>query len=190
MDFDYSLIDKQQKDIIASNNKIILVIAARQTGKTNIIKEKMKDNKSLVIVPLEGLKRAYGRNENIVTVNQIFGISGRGRKYFDEDTTVFIEELDLMKLTKQQIKDLLKQPFKQLYIIGTPRSLKSKVKLDNSLGYLQFKFEFESDLLQLYYDSQDNTYWNKYILSFYNIPTDFKKYFNEDEFENEFLPLY
>jgi len=190
MSFNYSVINEQQKEIIALDDKVVLVIAARGTGKTTIVKEKMKDNNSLVIVPFENFKRVYERNDNIVTINKIFGPHGRGVKYFIEDATVFIEELDMMKLSKQQIKDLLEKPFKQIYILGTPRSLRAKVKLDNTVGYLQFKLKFESDLLQLYWDFKDNIYWNCRILSFCdNIPIEFKNCLSEEEFETEFLPL-
>jgi hypothetical protein len=181
--------DLQQKEIIGLDSPRILVIGARATGKTTIINEKAKGSKYIVLVPSEMFKDSYRslNKENIVTLSQFFYRNIRER--IDSDAIVFVDELDSMHLSKYEIASLLEINCKQIYILGTPRSLEAKFVLDDTLGYLRFKLEFKSDLLQMYYDFQNNIYWSMRILSFLDIPERFKYVLPNKEFEAEFLPL-
>jgi hypothetical protein len=179
--------NREQYQIYNSHKPIVIGIFGRGKGKTHVGIQKAVDTDGIFITFSSECKKQYMKEYNykdVYTSHEFFNLRGVSIK----NKTVIIDEIDLMKLSDQQIRSVLHNiDIKQFIILGTPSTLNAKVQPINKNGNTELHIEFESTLLQLYFNLRNSDKVDCIIASSNYIPENSKNYLTVDEYQCSFL---
>lgn len=179
--------NKAQFQVYNSIKPIVIGIFGRGKGKTSLGIQKAIDTEGVFITYSGSPKTKLIHNfkyNNIYTSHEFFNLRGVSIK----NKTVVIDEIDYMKLSNKQINSILYDPnIKQLIILGTPSSLEAKVQPIEVADETQLQIEFESDLLQLWFNLRNSDRVDCIIASSDCIPEGSKSCLTVDECQCSFL---